>query len=101
VATLLIAQDLDVSKAEAYGIWARSNDYGNAFHGNVDDGTIDDINIKNIKGQVVFYHCLLFCKSFLVKFTLFSSLGGTLDSPAEAVHYHSICKGPVPLVIFI
>lgn len=54
VATLLITEDLEVSKAEAYGIWARSKDYGNAFHGNVDDGTIDDINIKNIQGQVVF-----------------------------------------------
>lgn len=59
VATLLIAQDLQVSKAEAYGIWARSKDFGNAFHGNVDDGTIDDINNTNIKGQVFFYHCPL------------------------------------------
>jgi hypothetical protein len=55
VATLLIAQDLQVSKAEAYGIWARSKDYGNAFHGNVDDGIIDDINNRNMKSQVVFY----------------------------------------------
>jgi hypothetical protein len=65
MATLLIAQDLHVSKAEAYGIWARSKDYGNAFHGNVDDGTIDDINNKNIKAQVNFSRCLLLFKSFL------------------------------------
>ena len=54
VATLLIAEDHQVSKAEAYGTWARSKDYGHAFHGNVDDGTIDNINIKNIQGQVFF-----------------------------------------------
>ena len=57
MATLLIAQDLHVSKAEAYGIWARSKDYGNAFYGNVDDGTINDINNKNIKAQVNFSRC--------------------------------------------
>lgn len=55
VATLLIAQDLNISKAEAYGVWVRSKDYGNAFQGNVDDGTIDNINYENIRGQVVFY----------------------------------------------
>lgn len=60
-ASLLIAQDLHVSKAEAFGIWARSKDYGKAFNGNIDDGTIDDINNKNIKDQVVFScHPLLF-----------------------------------------
>jgi hypothetical protein len=52
-----------VSKAEAYGIWARSKDYGNAFHGNVDDGTINNINNKNIKAQVIFSHCPLLFKS--------------------------------------
>ena len=65
MATLLIAQDLHVSKAEAYGIWARSKDYGNAFHGNVDDGTIDDINNENIKAQVIFSCRPLLFKSFL------------------------------------
>lgn len=55
VATLLIAQDLNISKAEAYGVWVRSKDYGNAFQGNVDDGTIDNINYENIRGQVGFY----------------------------------------------
>ena len=52
VATMLIALDLQCSKAEAYSIWSRSKDYGNAFHGDVDDGTIDDINIRNVKAQV-------------------------------------------------
>lgn len=75
VVSMLIAQDLNVSKAEAYGIWARSKNYGIAFHSNVDDGTIDDINNENIKAQVVFYHCLLLSKSFLVNFTHFSALG--------------------------
>lgn len=59
MATLLISEDLHVSKTEAYGIWSRSKDYGNAFNGNIDDGTIDDINNKNIKDQVTFsgYYC--------------------------------------------
>ena len=70
MAMLLIAQDLHVSKAEAYGIWAWSKDYGNAFHGNIDDGTIndgtiDDINNKNIKAQVNFSRYPLLFKSFL------------------------------------
>ena len=65
MATLLIAQDLHVSKAEVYGIWARSKDYGNAFHGNVDDGTIDDINNENIKARVIFSCRPLLFKSFL------------------------------------
>jgi hypothetical protein len=68
-AMLLIAQDLSISKAEAYGIWVRSQDYGNTFNGNIDDGTIDDINNTNIKAQVLF--SLLF-KSFLIDFTHFS-----------------------------
>ena len=46
-------------------IWARSKDYGNAFHGNVDDGTIDDINNENIKAQVIFSCRPLLFKSFL------------------------------------
>jgi RTC4-like domain len=91
-ATLLIAQDLDVSKAEAYGIWARSKDYGNAFHGNVDDGTIDDINIKNIKDQVVFYHCLLFCKSFLVNSHFSAHWEGRWTRRRKRFTTTSICK---------
>lgn len=68
-ATLLIAQDLNVSKAEAHGIWVRSKDYGNSFNGNIDDGTIDEINIQNIKAQVVSFRCPLLFKSFLIDFT--------------------------------
>ena len=61
---LLIAEDLGVSKAEAYGIWVRSKDYGNAFNGNIDDSAIDDINNKNIMAQVVFSRCLPSFKFF-------------------------------------
>lgn len=49
VCFLLISQDLHVSKAQAYGIWAQSKDYGNAFNGNVDNSVVDVINNKNIK----------------------------------------------------
>lgn len=66
IATLLIAEDLHVSKAEAYGIWVRSKAFGNAFNGNIDDGTIDDINNKNIKAQVSFLSLSAF---FQINFT--------------------------------
>ena len=54
-AALLISQDLNVSKAEADGIWARSKCYGDAFNSSTDDGTIDDLNNENIKAQVFFF----------------------------------------------
>jgi hypothetical protein len=54
-AALLISQDLNVSKAEADGIWVRSKCYGDAFNSSTDDGTIDNLNNENIKTQVVFF----------------------------------------------
>jgi len=89
MATLLIEQDLHVSKAEAYGIWARSKDFGHAFHGNIDDGTIDDINNKNIKNQVLFPRCPGLFKAFLMRFTHFSALG----CAPETVHFHLELEG--------
>ena len=63
-ATRLIAQDLEISIAEATGMWAQSRDFGNAFNDNTDDGAVDDINNENIKAQVVSCFISLCAKSF-------------------------------------
>ena len=56
-ATLLIAQDLGISNAEANKIRIQSKEYGSAFYSATDDGRIDDIMNSNIR--VLVRRCIL------------------------------------------
>ena len=87
-AALLIAEDLNITRAEAYGIWIRSKDYGAAFNSSTDDGTIDDLNNENIKAQVLFVLLFLisnlnshFSMSFRVEVRCLASKGRGPCSP--------------------